>query len=341
MLFKAAMCPACGGSLQVPEGREVVKCMYCGVDVVVREAAKLVQGDAENFLELARQAEIASNSEEAYKYFTKVLELQPTNTEAWLGKGTAAGWQSTLRSLRLNEMVVAFNNSLKFTPEEHTDVARRLCALKACLIANACYKLSCDHMTEFASVDSTWPEHLDRCGQLIETFEYCISLQPQDVQFMKSVIEVCKNNIEGYTYTTGQSAGRRKVTETYEQELRSKIAKHSQEIQKLEPGYEPPNPQKPGCFVITATMGDERHPAVQILRSFRDESLVHHSVGRAFIDWYHENGPRVATHVERSRFARVLSLVFVVAPAVALVELSKTISRLTSSFRVDARKQKD
>lgn len=41
MTFKAAKCPSCGGTLQVPDDRLTVKCMYCGVDVIVRDAIRL------------------------------------------------------------------------------------------------------------------------------------------------------------------------------------------------------------------------------------------------------------------------------------------------------------
>ena len=42
MGFQAARCPSCAGGIQVPTDRDVVKCMHCGVDVVVREAIRVV-----------------------------------------------------------------------------------------------------------------------------------------------------------------------------------------------------------------------------------------------------------------------------------------------------------
>jgi hypothetical protein len=49
MTFKAAKCPDCGGALQVPDDRAMVKCMYCGVDVIVREAIQLAAGRVKEF----------------------------------------------------------------------------------------------------------------------------------------------------------------------------------------------------------------------------------------------------------------------------------------------------
>ena len=41
MDFKSAICPSCGGKLQLPDNLSTAKCMYCGVDVVVQDAIKL------------------------------------------------------------------------------------------------------------------------------------------------------------------------------------------------------------------------------------------------------------------------------------------------------------
>ncbi len=41
MDFKPAICPSCGGKLQLPDNLATAKCSYCGVDVVVQDAIKL------------------------------------------------------------------------------------------------------------------------------------------------------------------------------------------------------------------------------------------------------------------------------------------------------------
>lgn len=91
MTFKAAKCPNCAGDLQVPEDRDTVKCMYCGSDIIVREAIKLAGGvNIENLLMLAKKSEDAGASKEAYKYYSTVLEYDPNNVDAWVGKGFTA-----------------------------------------------------------------------------------------------------------------------------------------------------------------------------------------------------------------------------------------------------------
>ncbi len=54
-----------------------------------------------------------------------------------------------------------------------------------------------------------------------------------------------------------------------------------------------------GCFVASATYGDEDFVEVQFLRAFRDSILSRSQVGRAFISAYYHLGPYAAYVVER------------------------------------------
>ncbi len=40
MNFKPAICPSCGGKMQIPEDLKTVKCMYCGIEVIVQKATQ-------------------------------------------------------------------------------------------------------------------------------------------------------------------------------------------------------------------------------------------------------------------------------------------------------------
>ncbi|MEI6155576.1 MAG: hypothetical protein WCQ90_15995, partial [Deltaproteobacteria bacterium] len=71
--FKAAKCPSCDGDIQVPDDRNTVKCMYCGNDIVIREAIKSAVSEInlDNIFILAGEALNSSNYSEAYHYYTK------------------------------------------------------------------------------------------------------------------------------------------------------------------------------------------------------------------------------------------------------------------------------
>ena len=95
MAFRATQCPACKKDIQVPDDAEMAICMYCGQSILVKDAIHITVGPSiTNLLGLARTADVAGNDAEAETYYNRVLELDPTISEAWIGKGKSAGWQS-------------------------------------------------------------------------------------------------------------------------------------------------------------------------------------------------------------------------------------------------------
>ncbi|WP_410216566.1 CAP domain-containing protein [Paracoccus sp. (in: a-proteobacteria)] len=71
------------------------------------------------------------------------------------------------------------------------------------------------------------------------------------------------------------------------------------------------------CFVATAAYGSRMHPDVVTLRRFRDEILVKHRVGRAFVRLYWLVGPQLAKVVRHDRAGGSLSR-GILRPCVAL-----------------------
>ncbi len=62
-----------------------------------------------------------------------------------------------------------------------------------------------------------------------------------------------------------------------------------------------------GCFVATATYGDEDAIEVQFLRVFRDRVLAHSRCGRLFIHAYYRVSPYLAWPVERVPRLKILA----------------------------------
>tara|TARA_B100000787_G_C16148561_1_gene275466 strand:- start:1 stop:1119 length:1119 start_codon:yes stop_codon:yes gene_type:complete len=61
-----------------------------------------------------------------------------------------------------------------------------------------------------------------------------------------------------------------------------------------------------GCFVATAVYGDEDHFNLIVLRSFRDNFLRQYSMGRSFIAFYYEHGPKLADKVKESSLLKAI-----------------------------------
>jgi hypothetical protein len=59
-----------------------------------------------------------------------------------------------------------------------------------------------------------------------------------------------------------------------------------------------------GCFIATAAYGSYLDPHVAALRAFRDHYLQTNAPGRAFVRWYYETSPPLATWLARHRVAR-------------------------------------
>lgn len=128
MEFIAAKCPNCAGDLRLPDDKKQVKCMYCGVDVLVQPAIKAAQANANSLLKLAKAAANAGNNGEAYEYFTRVLELEPENYLALLGKADAAGRLSTVDTFRNDELLQGVAAAVDSAPSNLKDSVNKTAA---------------------------------------------------------------------------------------------------------------------------------------------------------------------------------------------------------------------
>ena len=81
------------------------------------------------------------------------------------------------------------------------------------------------------------------------------------------------------------------------------------------------------CFIATAAYGSILHPAVAVLRDFRDQYLKTNSFGRQLVAWYYKNSPPIADKIAASsglRFVTRLVLVPVIAAGWALLHPGAT-----------------
>lgn len=78
----------------------------------------------DNYLQLAQTAKKAGNNAQCEQYCNKILELESNNSLAWALKGSAAGWDSTLSSLRIEEMLVCFGTGINCAP--NADIAQSI-----------------------------------------------------------------------------------------------------------------------------------------------------------------------------------------------------------------------
>lgn len=275
---------------------------------------------------MAKTAELGQNNAEALEYYNRALEIDPTLVDAWIGKGSAAAWQSNLRTIRLPEALIAFNHAIANAPvDDKAAVAARVVAQVNTIVV-ALYKIARDHMIEYVSLDNSWTDYLSQVAQLLDSLEEVRKWEPANITTLENIIHLCKDNIEGYSYRDQYNnnwPSLHSITPEYEKLLRSRMDDAAEAIRGLDPEYQAPIVQKKesaACFVVTATLGDSNHPDVVFLRRFRDQYMRRSRKGRAFIACYYRIGPIAAAVIERSSVLKRVAFRLVVQPAVNFAE---------------------
>lgn len=291
-----------------------------------------MSGNLDNYLVLARTASIAGNYQEALDYYNKVLEIEPTHIIGWYGKGEATGWLSTINNLRLNEMLVSFDNAVRFSNNEQE--IKSNCAIVINEIVTACYSMCRKHVMEFVALADSWASYLSQCSQIISSYEVAHLYDPNNEVVIRNIISLCEDNIEGISYSDQFDSNTPKavfLSPNYELDMRSKLQAYSEKLRGLDPSFVPPTPvaAKPdsACFVVTATMGNEGHYIVKELRVFRDKVLSNTIFGRRFISWYYINGPVLAEKIGKHKVMRFLSYLVIVYPSYLMAKLTMFIMK--------------
>jgi hypothetical protein len=331
LAMAALVCELCGSDSFTKEGDFFV-CDSCRTKYTADHAkTMMIEGtvkvdrshETNNFLRMAQTAAENTNWSEAYDYANRALEIDPENFAAWLVKGKAAGWTSTIKNFRVNEMLGAFRSVLNYAPADKQDELKRECANVMNNVAVAVQKITLNHAEQFVQVDATWQGYITQCANIVAVLQVAYDWNRARLP-LDNVITIASTQIKGLTYTNfAGTPSIRFLQPAYEQKMRDLMARTADEIRSnFDSAYVTPNPERPklkeGCFIVTATMGDERAFPVVTLRKFRDQLLMRTSVGRGFITWYYRHGPALAARIEGSSVKRALVFAVLVAPATGI-----------------------
>lgn len=316
-------CTECGNQLR---GSEKF-CGECGtpfgsVETPTSRSGIRDQRNVETLLGMAKTAELGANNAEALEYYNRVLEIEPTITEAWLGKGRSASWQSSLANFRVAEGLIAFQHAIS-TAGENREAVIRTAVEEINKIISALYGMSRNHLEEYAALDQTWPSYINQTAQMLEALEQARDWDPLNRIVLENIVHLSKNNIEGYKYWDNihNISGVHGVSQQYEETLRGMMDRAIASLRQIDDAYQPPVIEKKqggACFVVTAAMGDASHPDVIALRKFRDEWLLKRSVGQIAVSWYYRFGPTLAAFVGKSSLRRRIAYFLLVRPAVTV-----------------------
>ena len=163
----ALVCDLCGGKLIMGAGG-IATCESCGMEHTadrmkekVQEIKGIVRVDnshmIENYLEMANNAYNSGNQAEAESYCNKIIEIEPINYEAWMLKGKASGWQSTLQNSRVPEAVSAFSKAIANAPDEEKDELIEDANIEIINLSCAMITLRCERFIK-------WPDDEEALG---------------------------------------------------------------------------------------------------------------------------------------------------------------------------------
>lgn len=321
MAFRSAQCPACKKDIQVPNDLDVAICMYCGQSILVKDAIHISVGPSiTNLLGLARTANVSGNFKEAETYYNRVLELDPTLSEAWLGKGKSAGWQSSISDMRLGEVLTLFGHAIGTTPDATKSETISSCLEEINKLVSVLYGIAHQHMLEYVALPGIWEGYVNQVFQMLTALETAGTWLPTDIETLKNIVHLCKDNIEGVTYRDPYDNNLPKgfhLSPQYEKLIKGKLSAAVNALKALDPSYAPPVVKKKepdSCFVVTATMGDAQHPTVNLIRQFRDQWILMKPGGKEFVSWYYRYGPLAANFIRDNRLLRTMSFVLIVIP---------------------------
>jgi hypothetical protein len=150
----------------------------------------LNQIDAASALAFGKSALESENHIEAHAYFTHVLETEPENVQALMGKGLAAGWQSNLRSSRLVEMLRLYEQVKDLSPAGSTIPNEMATDMVEVLMAYD--RLSREHTMKFISVPEARYEAFDRAEESLQVLDV---LRGDHATLAKEVIVPMMTNI--------------------------------------------------------------------------------------------------------------------------------------------------
>lgn len=311
MPFKAAKCPNCAGDIQVPDERDTAKCMYCGSDIIVREAIRLAGGkNLQNIFAMAKTALDSENQEEGLRYINSYLEEDQNNVEAW--------------NLKAQLICLNYNYGQIFDIVKQVDS----CMSKA-IALNKEYETVLENY-KVRLAQSLWPY----INSNIETYKE-VKFKSNTSGFYgvyyhdaPEVMEKLRSEIlaSAVAFITIIPQHYHKDALLNIKELNQWLRKEGTQSPWLDnfiKGHDTQYVAPPAktCFIATAAFDSSVAPEVVILREFRDRYLEKTTVGKFFVHGYYYISPSIARLISRSEVLKKATR-FLLAPVIYLVKRS-------------------
>lgn len=292
----------------------------------------------ENLLTLAKNAEETGNYSEARDYYTRVLENQPNNCDALVGKGVCSLYGSNLNDIKSDELIGYISKAIDCKKKEQNISDEEINkfvvdSVKALYkAATLVFQASQSHYNEYWKLENSAPEYWDRLSKVIKIFLYVIGLaepkniqQTEDGRFcyvegMKFVVICCVEICKQRQYVSGIINPGQLLEAEEKREIKPNQQIHQtymdlydnmcSKIKEIEPDYQPEeeinrNKEiKGACYIATCVYGSYDCPQVWTLRRFRDYTLDETWYGRLFIKCYYAISPTIVKLFGKTKWFR-------------------------------------
>lgn len=336
-----AKCTQCGANIEVDDTKEAGICRFCGTAFITEKAItnyntyvtnnfaganiNIMGANIDNLLILAKNAEEIGNYSEARDYYTKVLENQPNNCDALIGKGVCSLYGSNLSDIKSDELIGYISKAIDYKKKEQNTSEKAIdefvvdSAKALYKAATIVFQASQSHYNEYWKLETSAPEYWDRLDKVIKIFLYVVALtEPQNIQTiedgkfcyiegMKFIVICCVEICKQRQYVSGiinpgqlleaEQKTEIKPVETLHQAYMDLYDNMCAKIKEIEPNFKPDeeinrNKEiKGACYIATCVYGSYDCPQVWTLRRFRDYTLDETWYGRAFIKCYYAISP--------------------------------------------------
>ncbi|MBP1044415.1 hypothetical protein I6N95_25740 [Vagococcus sp. BWB3-3] len=324
--MKKIVCELCGSNDFTKENGYWV-CNHCQTKYTPEEAKKItVEGivdvsidkttDLHNFQKLAIQYYNSSDFEQAKKYYSKILEINPEDWQATFYYGICSSKLSNLASFKLMDSVNSAKNAiniiLKADMQEKMKTEHIIEIVSAVNSVTISYQeIAFNHYNQYWEMESSTTELIRRLQICSEAYTYCfdlsryfkLSISQFQISLAENVISICieicqfrkyKMYVKGTELEREYQlslANRQKYITIYQQKVAF--------IKSIQPEYVPPRiedrdmTKAQGCYIATSVYKTYDCSELWTLRRFRDETLNKSVVGRLFIKFYYLVSPKI------------------------------------------------
>lgn len=334
-MMQIITCEMCGSNDLIKKDGVFV-CQHCGCKYSLEEAKKLIvdgpvevtgtvsikRDNLEHIKKLGDEAYDRGDGEEAYKYYTEVVEADPSDYERKFKRMIASASNFTInkRSVlngpisHLPEYISAVENDSELSDDAKEDKIVLACSLVASQVVSL-YNLIISIYLEGDQkfTNSTYNDFLNLTKEVLDLqqpmLSYEISLSEKYKGLNDNIILTMNNMVTelmaftkkyGDAVNAGISHFISESTAQWSYDLAEYILN---ERKKIEPEYKLPSrlvsPSKggigaeKGCYIATCVYGSYDCPEVWTLRRYRDYCLDSSWYGRLFIKCYYSISPRI------------------------------------------------